>query len=207
MRGTVLCVDLPGRRGRPARAGSVSIAAAAAAVVGDVDAAGLDEVVLVGHSLAGVTLPAVIGLLGDRVRHAVFIAAAVPEHGHAALELAPADLGEDLAVGEDLMRVILGPELDDEQYAWCLERSVEEPPGLLLEPVDLGPLAGALPPRTWVRTLHDALASPEAQLRSARNAGAAEVVDLDAGHMCMVSRPAELAQILNGIIARHQPSA
>jgi hypothetical protein len=32
--------------------------------------------------------------------------------------------------------------------------------------------------------------------------GRCDVIDLDAGHMCMISRPAELAGILNDIAAK-----
>jgi len=58
LRGPVLAVDLPGRGAHPAPLRSVTIASAAASVVADVDAAGFDDVVLVGHSLAGCSMPA-----------------------------------------------------------------------------------------------------------------------------------------------------
>ena len=38
----------------------VDLAACAASVAADVDAAGFDEIVLVGHSLAGCSLPGVV---------------------------------------------------------------------------------------------------------------------------------------------------
>jgi hypothetical protein len=43
--------------------------------------------------------------------------------------------------------------------------------------------------------------NPDDQLRYARNAGECDLVDLDAGHMCMISKPAELAAILCEIAA------
>ena len=52
-------------------------------------------------------------------------------------------------------------------------------------------------PRTWVRTLRDLIVAPDKQLRFAENVGDCPVVDLDAGHMCMVSQPEALAAILN----------
>jgi hypothetical protein len=54
-------------------------------------------------------------------------------------------------------------------------------------------------PRRWVRTLNDLIVSAEEQLRFAANVGNCPVVDLDAGHMCMVSRPDALASIVNEI--------
>jgi pimeloyl-ACP methyl ester carboxylesterase len=207
--GPVLCVDLPGRGTHPAPLRSVTIAQAATSVARDVDAAGFDEVVLVGHSLAGCSMPATIGLLGDRVRHAVFVACTVPEHGSSAVDTLPADLqafaraalaaGDTGVLSPAMARDLFGNDLDEDQFAWMLERMVPEAPGLLTEPVDLSPLRTTTP-WTWVRPVHDAVVDPEKQLEFATHAGDCAVVDLDAGHMCMISRPRELAAIL----ARHR---
>ena len=55
---TVLAVDLPGRRGKPGDLVTLTIADFVDSVVGDIEDAGLGEIVLVGHSLAGLTVPA-----------------------------------------------------------------------------------------------------------------------------------------------------
>jgi pimeloyl-ACP methyl ester carboxylesterase len=206
--GPVLAVDLPGRGVHPAPLRSITIASAAASVVADVDAARFDDVVLVGHSLAGCSMPATIGLLGDRVRHAVFVACTVPEQGTSCLDTLPSELqafaranleGADRGVLSPAMaKDLFGNDLDDAQCTWMLERMVPEAPGLLTETVDLGPLHSVMP-RTWVRTLHDASVAPDRQLRFAANVGDCDVIDLDAAHMCMISQPRELAAILNEI--------
>ena len=54
----VLAVDLPGRGTHPAAPGTVDFAACAATVTADIDEAGFADVVLVGHSLAGCSMPA-----------------------------------------------------------------------------------------------------------------------------------------------------
>ena len=72
--GQALAVDLPGRGAHPAHLESVTFADCADSVLSDIGAAGFEEVMLVGHSLAGCSMPAIIGALGDRVRHAVFVA-------------------------------------------------------------------------------------------------------------------------------------
>ena len=91
-------------------------------------------------------------------------------------------------------------DLDDEQLAWCVERIVAEVPGLIFEPVDLSPLAGPMP-RLWVRTVGDRILAPDKQLRFAANVGDRQVVDLAAGHMCMVSQPEALAGLLREAMA------
>jgi pimeloyl-ACP methyl ester carboxylesterase len=185
----------------------VDIAACATAVREQIDEAGFDEVVLVGHSLAGSSMPATIGLLGDRVRHAVFVACTVPEHGRSSLDTLDPEIqemarsgiasgSETMVMDEEIAKLVLGDDLDPEQFAWCMDRRVPEAPGLVTEPVDLSPLRSG-PPRTWVRTLGDLIVAPDKQLRFARNVGDCPVVDIDAGHMCMVSQPAALAAILD----------
>jgi pimeloyl-ACP methyl ester carboxylesterase len=206
--GPAVAVDLPGRGSHPARLASVTFATCADAVTADVDAAGFDEVVLVGHSLAGCSLPATIDRLGERVRHAVFVACSVPEHGTSTVDTLPPEIqamaraaAEAQSTGTldpAIAKIVFGNDLDDEQFAWCIERMVPEAMGLTADPVDLTPLQRAFP-RTWVRPVHDAIIDAEKQLRFAANAGATEVVDLDAAHMCMISQPEALARILNGI--------
>ena len=77
---------------------------------------------------------------------------------------------------------------------------VPEAPLLTTQPVDLAPLRRALP-RTWIRTVHDAVVSPEKQLRFAANVEHCDVIDLDAAHMCMIRKPAETPALLNQIAA------
>ena len=97
-------------------------------------------------------------------------------------------------------RVVLGTDLDDEQFAWCAERLVAEAPRLTADPVDLSPLRAPMP-RTWVRTLQDIIVPAAKQSRFADNVGNCPVVDVDAGHMCMVSQPERLAEILDDVAA------
>jgi pimeloyl-ACP methyl ester carboxylesterase len=203
-----LAVDLPGRGAHPAPLDTVTIAGAAVSVASDVDGAGFDDVVLVGHSLAGCSLPAIVGVLGDRVRHVVFVACTVPAHGTSCLDTLPEAIRDfartELAKGNtgvlspEQAREFFGNDLDDEQFAWMCAQMVPEAPGLLTQPVDLSPLRNGVP-RTWVRPLNDAIVAPEEQLRFATNVGDCPVVDLDAGHMCMISRPDEVAALLEGV--------
>jgi pimeloyl-ACP methyl ester carboxylesterase len=206
-----LAVDLPGRGAHPAALQSVTFADCAESVRSDVDAAGFDDIVLVGHSLAGCSMPAMIGLLGDRVRHAVFVACTVPGDGRSSFDTLDPDFqqrileagepSEPRPMDEEIARIVLGTDLTDEQFAWCTERLVPEAPRLNSDPVDLAPLQAATCGRTWVRTLQDIIVSPPKQLRYAENVGDCRVIDLDAGHMCMVSQPHALAVVVNRIAA------
>jgi len=207
-----IAVDLPGRGAHPADLRSVTFADCAESVRADVDAAGFQDIVLAGHSLAGCSMPTMIGLLGDRVRHAVFIACTVPETGKSAYDTldpevqamaragmeAAADV-QPRALDGELAKLVLGNDLTDEQLAFCLERLVAEAPGLSDSPVDLASLRPDLP-STWVCTLQDMIVAAEKQRRFAKNVGPnCRVLDLDAGHMCMVGQPARTAEILDEV--------
>lgn len=190
--GPVLAVDLPGRGAHPADLDTVTLADASASVASDVDDAGFEEIVLVGHSLAGSTMPGVIGLLGDRVRHAVFVACTVPEDGTSSFDT----LDPDVQAGAIDFRHAFGNDLDEAQWTWCQSRMVPEALKLVTDPVDLAPLRAWSGARTWVRPLQDAIVDPVRQLRFAGNVGDCPIVDLDAGHMCMISAPAGLGEIV-----------
>lgn len=147
-----------------------------------------------------------------RVRHAVFVACIVPKDGNGTMdELAPdvrAHVESSRAQRRQTMdpaqaKALFGNDLDDEQFAWCLERMVPEAVGLTTEPVDLSGLRSAVP-RTWVRTTQDAIQPPELQQRFASNVGECWIIDIDAGHMCMISQPKALAGILHGFTARRR---
>jgi pimeloyl-ACP methyl ester carboxylesterase len=208
-----IAVDLPGRGTRPADLATVTLADCAAAIAEDVDRAGFDEVVLAGHSLAGCSLPAAIGLLGDRVRHAVFVACTVPEDGASCLDTLEPEIqamgratrnqrepGAPSVMDPPRAKTIFGNDLDDEQFAWCVARMVPEAPQLIVDTVDLSPLRKDMP-RTWIRTLHDVILPADKQLRFAANVGDCEIVDLVAAHMCMISQPAATAALLDRIAA------
>lgn len=204
---STIAVDLPGRGQHPADLHAVDISSCADSVVRDIDAAGFSDVVLVGHSMAGCTMPAMIDRLGPRVRHAVFIGCTVPEHGTTILDtLDPAIQASIRSAGEDvepapmdpeMAKIVLGDDLSPEQVDWCVERMVPEAPRLIQEPVDLGSMSGVS--CTWLRTMGDVIVPADKQLRFAANLDGCEVVDIDAGHMCMVSRPAETAAVINRI--------
>jgi len=90
----VLAVDLPGRRGRPGDLSAVTITDCVESVITDVEDAGLDEVVVCGHSLGGVTVPGVVAKLGpSRVREMILAAAFLPPQGTSVLDSLGGPLG------------------------------------------------------------------------------------------------------------------
>jgi pimeloyl-ACP methyl ester carboxylesterase len=211
LEGDVVAVDLPGRGRHPGDLATLTVGDFVDSVVADIVDADLNDVTLVGHSLAGITLPGVAGKIPDRLRRLVFVSCAVPPDGvplaevlegfspHAA-EIAQ-QLGDRLvdssgALHPDLATVMFCNDMDAEQTASTLERMVPEAMLVMSEPADLSGLRNAVP-RTYVRLLEDAIVNLSTQDRMIENLGGAEVADLDSGHMAMISRPADLARLLN----------
>src|ERR1700722_14055603 len=61
----ILTVNLPGRQGVPGDLDTLSIADCVEAAVGQIERADLKDIVLVGHSMAGLTVPGVGTRLGE----------------------------------------------------------------------------------------------------------------------------------------------
>jgi pimeloyl-ACP methyl ester carboxylesterase len=206
--GDVVAVDLPGRGGRPADLGKVGIAEFVDAVVDEIEARDLRDVVLVGHSLAGLTIPQVAGRIPGRIRALVFVSCTVPRDGQSTYDTLDAEIQavrdanpptELRTIDPELAKVIFFNDVDDpELLAWGLSLLVPEAPASISDPMVLS----TMPPgvrRVWVRLTRDQIVIPVKQDGFIDNVGGAEVVDLDAGHMAMISRPEELAAILNAV--------
>ena len=209
--GATCAVDLPGRGSRSETAlRSVTLSDCAQAILDDVDDAGLDDIVLVAHSFAGVSVPRVMPALASRLRHVVFLSAVVPADGTRVLDqidpevrsAVEASISDGIyhqdAAGAEAM---LCNDLDADDTAWTLAQVMDESAALLSEPVDLSGLAVDVP-RTYVRLTLDHCYPPDLQERSALVVGG-DTVFLDSGHMAMVSIPEQVAALLNRL---HDPT-
>ena len=202
-----LAVDLPGR-GRRADVPlpSVTLDDCARAILDDVATVDEDDLVLVAHSFAGVSVPRVMAQLAPRLRHVVFLSAVVPPDRTSVLDqIDPAvrelvrasTAGGVYSQEREGARAMLCNDMDAEQAAWTLDRIVDDSAALLVEPVDLSGLSADVP-RTYVRLTEDHCYSPELQGRSAERVGG-DVAYLATGHMAMVSAPRQVAELLNGL--------
>lgn len=203
-----VAVDLPGRGARSdVPITSVDLDDCARAILDDVAAAGGDDLVLVAHSFAGVSVPRVMAELAPRLRHVVFLSAVVPEDGTCVLDQIDPAVREAVRAatadgiysqGRDAARMMLCNDMDSEQTEWTLDRVVDDSAALLTETVDLSGLAIDVP-RTYLRLTKDACYPPELQERSAARVGG-EVAYLDTGHMAMVTAPEQLAALLDAVV-------
>lgn len=204
----VLAVDLPGRGSIPGDLGTLTIGQCAESVVDQINRAGLHNVVLVGHSLAGVTLPLVAAQLGPaRVKRMVLVTCSIPPQGGTVIDTlsGPARVFARRAarakravrpMPSPLARWLFCNGMNRDQKAFVIDQLCDEAMALTSETVDRSTMPNEIP-RTWVLTRRDRSLRPRHQRMFIENlGGVAEVVELDACHDVMVSDPGLLATVL-----------
>ena len=192
----VLAVDLPGHGERIAAGPQEEIGLSdyVDAVVSDIEDAGLTDIVLVGHSLAGITIPHVAARLPSRLRRLIYLSTTNPESGRSVMDelasnpLSPISRGIDVTEG-------FCSDLDEATSAWLRSRLGPQPAGPLEAKVTrvAGPPAI---PSTYVLLEQDEVLIPAYQLENAKRIGAGEIVRMAGGHSIFASRPEALAEVL-----------
>ena len=208
-----LAVDLPGRGSHPMDLDDVTIEVGADSVVDDIDAAGFDQVVLVGHSLAGVSLPVIAGRLGHRVAHLVFVSCLVVPDGQSVVTMTPlgereqfdrrlrTGEGETSVLSPEHHRALLGNDLDEEQWSYVADHVGADSMRFFTDQALWGARVHDQP-KTYVRLLQDQAVSLVEQDEMIRRLGpGVSVRDIDAGHEVMITKPRQLAAVLDPIVA------
>jgi pimeloyl-ACP methyl ester carboxylesterase len=195
---TSVAIDLPSRNAAPS-----TMAHDAAAVRSALDELG-EPAVVVGHSYAGVVITeASAG--NDKVSHLVYVCAILPQEGESTMSLmgedpTPSTIGESIRATDDGLST-----MDPAGAKNVLFNDVSQETA---DPIIAGlgthrlSVFGEAPtklgwkehPSTYVLTTQDLVFSPGLQRRMAMNA--TDVVTVDAGHVPLLSRPAELADVI-----------
>lgn len=184
-------------------------------VVNLIECEELQDVVLVGHSYAGMVVTGAADRLAsaqpNRLRHLVYLDASVPKPGEAWGDKHPeaTRIARAAAAAAHPLNALSPPDasvfgLMGEDAAWVNRRQTPHPFGPYTDPLqfDMARL-GALP-RTFIDCVNPPLATINASRERARNAATwdghwlplASLVVMNTGHDPMVSAPAELADIL-----------
>ena len=191
----VVAIDLVGHGGRVEEKplDEICLEDYADDVVREIEGRDLRDVVLVGHSLAGITLPLAAHRLVGRLRRVVYLSTTNPPVGQS-VEDRMKDPLSPLTRGVDFETMFCN-DFDEETSTWLLSRLGPEPPGPMAEKVTVatGPPGVA---STYVLLEQDEALPPAFQREQARTAQVDEIVTLDAGHSAFASRPQELAELL-----------
>jgi len=166
-------------------------------VVGDIEEADLTDVVLVGHSLAGISLPHVAARSSKRIHRLVYLSTTNPSVGSCVNDSMAHPLSP-ISRGVDVTQAFCS-DLDEETAGWLMGNLGPQPPGVLAEPVER--VAGPREiPSTYVLLEKDEVLPPDYQLEQAETIGVDEIIRFEAGHSAFASRPADLAGLLLTLI-------
>lgn len=208
----VLAVDLPGRGKHPAPMEDVTLEACVRSVIADIDAAGFERVVLVGHSLGGATVPVVAARIPDRIAHLALLACIVAPDGGAIVDGFPEEqralmrqrMGESASaeaeMDEQTHRELIGSEMSDEDLRWALANMGPDSRHLFTDRASRAGLPDDLP-RTYIRLRRDRAVPWDLQDHMISLLPGLGTRVIDAGHNVMVSHPRELAEVLEDIAA------
>src|ERR1700753_1231173 len=204
---TVLAVDLPGRRSKPADLQTLTIADWVNSVVCDIDDAGLNDVVIVAHSMGGLAVPGVVTRLGvPRVREMVLATAFIPPEGTSMADKLPwpggptarrnARRGPPSETSAIMRRFVLLNGVPRTRRRFLSGRIYPESSRIMAENVFRGGLPDGVP-RIWILTPRDRALAPKVQRKYIEAIGGVQtLIEIDTWHCLMVSEPERLAEIL-----------
>lgn len=180
----------------------------------------LTEVVLVGHSSAGLVIASAASRVPERIRHLVYLDAMVPADGENAIDIMPISQHlVDLALrSESGWRIPVKAEMpapfglfgvtDPADVEWLQGMLSDQPVQSLLQRVRLDDAALARIPTTHI---HCTVAPPGFERRPVAplqaDGSPAEVWEVPTGHDCMVTMPRELGELLLRVGSRRVPQA
>jgi pimeloyl-ACP methyl ester carboxylesterase len=178
-----------------------------------IEAEELEDVVLAVHSYAGLIGTAVADRMTQRLRHLVYVDAAIPKPGESSSSTHPAATREARLAACEASPDYSYPPPDPSLYGlqgadleWVARRQTPQPGHAYTMPLQFDPVRVASVPRTFIDCPHPALPTIAASRERVRDpqfwdgawrrGGGARIVELATGHDPMVSDPQGLAAVL-----------
>jgi len=182
---------------------SVSLETHVADVLQVLEEPALSDVILVGHSYAGMVITAVADRLPQRLARLVYLDAIVPRSGQCLLDCASPEfrsrIDEQVKARGDGWRIpIPAPEslglLQQADIDWVMPKLVPHPYRSFCEAVHFRSRDAYKVPRTYINCIGN---KPRGGPRSQQSAGIEDYHELSSGHDAMVTAPLELATLLS----------
>ena len=175
-------------------------------IVSLVEMEGLEDVVLVGHSMGGVVAPRVAEAIPERIRGVVWLTAAVCADGESLLDTIPQSpwIAKAVTIGPDGTantdpELILEANIHDgtpEQREFVRARHRPYPPYALTEPGRLSAFLALGIPTGYVVATLDRTVEPHVQQMLATRLPGCRRAEVAAGHDCMISQPEATADAI-----------
>jgi pimeloyl-ACP methyl ester carboxylesterase len=169
----------------------------------------LRDVILVGHSYAGMVVAAVAEQVPERLSQVIFLDGCVPRDGESLADLMPPEMMSAfrfLVESEgDGWRLPLPIPLEafgvtGEDLSFMTRRMVDQPFQTILEPVRLGNGAAAAIPRAFISCTRLATGILAKAVKRARDGGF-QFLELDVTHLGPFTDPAPIARALQTLAA------
>ena len=167
----------------------------------------LSDVILVGHSYAGMVIAGSADKAGDRISHLVFLDAFVPHDGQSVFDLAGPQADEIKQLANDMGDGWLVPPFPievfgltaEEDIAWVAPRLVFQSIKTLSDPVELNSSSSERYQRSFIYLSDPAIGTVDTFANMAKTSEDWDYYELATGHDAMVTRPRELAEIFEQI--------
>jgi pimeloyl-ACP methyl ester carboxylesterase len=198
-----LPTDFPHRDGDPSTRKGLSLDDYAADVEAQIAAWEAEKVIIVAHSIGGVVGLKVAERLGERLAGFVAVSASIPRDGGSFVSSLPLPNRVLMTVvtrvvgtqpPEAALRKGLCNDLPEALADEVVERFTPESRSLYVDRADGGPPPV---PRTYIRLTNDNEFDSRVQTAMARNLETDDIREVASGHLPMLGKPAQLAQVLN----------
>ncbi|MBU0539541.1 MAG: alpha/beta fold hydrolase [Gammaproteobacteria bacterium] len=207
----LLAINLPGRNGEAGDLANLTIADCVASVLKQIAEARLQgKLMLIGHSMAGISMPALAAALGDAAVHSmVFISCCVPKEGSSVVEsldppmapiakLAAKHLKTMPPLPSFFAKWVFGNGMNREQKQFLAASLCREATSITSERVSRAGMPNC--PRHWLLLNEDRAIKPARQRSFIDNlGGVSSILSLDCCHDVMIAAPELLATTLLGL--------
>ena len=167
----------------------------------------LHDVVLVGHSFAGISISGVADRMPERIRHLVYLDALLLQSWQKVFDIIPPDMAaarRELAMqtSEGLSLPVLEPAAfgvtDEVDAQWVRDHCTPHPLSTYESPLHLShPLGNGLPASYIAVTPHYLATTSSRDYAKTRSDW--QYMEIEAGHDAMVTSPAELCRLLENV--------
>lgn len=163
----------------------------------------LSDVVLVGHSYAGMVITGVAAKAAERLGQLIYLDAYLPDEGESEADLWPADMRAEIEADAKESRGCRpppSPELmgitDRAMADWVQERVTPHPMATYTEAVPKGSQQSASLPRAYIRCTEGPLTSVFGRFADKARAAGWPVREIATGHDAMLTAPDAVAERL-----------
>lgn len=173
---------------------------------------GLKDIVLVGHSYGGMVITGIADRMKERIRHIVYLDAALPEDGQSMISYGPPKSKPELQALTTQLKALspdgiamatfppefLGIPVTHPLYNWVKARLTPHPLKSWLDQISLTNGGSNGLPRTYIHCVAPALPRTSFPFiaRQVRDDPSWRYAELQTGHDAMITAPAELVSML-----------